>query len=233
MSARTGFPAAPGDTPLPLLPLGPDGIRRAPPRRTCPSARGQHNAPGWRLSTHEVTRGVATCHLVAVPKKTDTALAVPVGGEGGIRTHGAFRLTRSPSARVRPDYATSPNCACPSCWRHRHYSMHPLPPRPEVAPLDLTRGVATCQVVSSPKCTGRVPRCRSRPSSIQPADGSISGGRVGADGVRAKDSDGRGKLVDTGKTLRGKHVASAGLIASRAVKGSRTTKLDRAKASAA
>ena len=29
-------------------------------------------------------------------------------GEGGIRTHGAFRLTRSPGARVRPDYATSP-----------------------------------------------------------------------------------------------------------------------------
>ena len=30
-------------------------------------------------------------------------------GEGGIRTHGALRLTRSPSARTRPDYATSPN----------------------------------------------------------------------------------------------------------------------------
>jgi hypothetical protein len=29
-------------------------------------------------------------------------------GEGGIRTHGALRLTRSPGARVRPDYATSP-----------------------------------------------------------------------------------------------------------------------------
>jgi hypothetical protein len=31
-----------------------------------------------------------------------------LGGEGGIRTHGALRLTRSPGARVRPDYATSP-----------------------------------------------------------------------------------------------------------------------------
>ena len=30
------------------------------------------------------------------------------GGEGGIRTLGALRLTRSPGARVRPDYATSP-----------------------------------------------------------------------------------------------------------------------------
>ena len=30
------------------------------------------------------------------------------GGEGGIRTHGARRLTRSPGARSRPDYATSP-----------------------------------------------------------------------------------------------------------------------------
>ena len=29
-------------------------------------------------------------------------------GEGGIRTHGALRLTRSPGARIRPDYATSP-----------------------------------------------------------------------------------------------------------------------------
>jgi hypothetical protein len=30
------------------------------------------------------------------------------GGEGGIRTHGAFLLTRSPGVRIRPDYATSP-----------------------------------------------------------------------------------------------------------------------------
>ena len=32
-----------------------------------------------------------------------------ISGEGGIRTHGALRLTRSPGVRVRPDYATSPN----------------------------------------------------------------------------------------------------------------------------
>ena len=30
------------------------------------------------------------------------------GGEGGIRTHGTSRYTRSPGARIRPDYATSP-----------------------------------------------------------------------------------------------------------------------------
>ena len=35
-NVRAGEPAAPGDTSLPLLPLGPDGIRRAPPRRTHP-----------------------------------------------------------------------------------------------------------------------------------------------------------------------------------------------------
>ncbi len=33
---------------------------------------------------------------------------IPYGGEGGIRTHGAFLLTRSPGVRIRPDYATSP-----------------------------------------------------------------------------------------------------------------------------
>ena len=36
---RAGVPAAPGDTSLPLLPLGPDGVRRAPPRRTHPDER--------------------------------------------------------------------------------------------------------------------------------------------------------------------------------------------------
>ena len=35
-NVRAGYPAAPGDTFLPLLPFGPDGIRRAPPRRTHP-----------------------------------------------------------------------------------------------------------------------------------------------------------------------------------------------------
>ncbi len=33
---RAGNPAAPGDTSLPLLPFGPDGVRKAPPRRTHP-----------------------------------------------------------------------------------------------------------------------------------------------------------------------------------------------------
>ena len=35
-NVRAGEPVAPGDASLPLLPFGPDGIRRAPPRRTHP-----------------------------------------------------------------------------------------------------------------------------------------------------------------------------------------------------
>jgi len=35
-------------------------------------------------------------------------LAGAKGGEGGIRTLGTLRYTRSPSARDKPDYATSP-----------------------------------------------------------------------------------------------------------------------------
>ena len=31
-----------------------------------------------------------------------------LGGEGGIRTLDTLRYTRSPGARTRPDYATSP-----------------------------------------------------------------------------------------------------------------------------
>jgi hypothetical protein len=46
------------------------------------------------------------CILIDLSK--DTAFAVSRGGEGGIRTHGAFQLTRFPGERVRPDYATSP-----------------------------------------------------------------------------------------------------------------------------
>ncbi len=40
------------------------------------------------------------------------------GGEGGIRTLGAFLLTRSPGARIRPDYATSPSVADYTIPRH-------------------------------------------------------------------------------------------------------------------
>jgi len=36
---RAGNPAAPGYTSLPLLPLGSDGVRRAPPRRTHPDGK--------------------------------------------------------------------------------------------------------------------------------------------------------------------------------------------------
>jgi hypothetical protein len=40
-------------------------------------------------------------------------LRSPESGEGGIRTRGTLRYTRSPGVRIRPDYATSPNNA----WR--------------------------------------------------------------------------------------------------------------------
>jgi hypothetical protein len=35
------------------------------------------------------------------------------GGEGGIRTLDTLRYTRSPGARTRPDYATSPSVTGP------------------------------------------------------------------------------------------------------------------------
>ena len=35
---RAGLPVTPEETSLPLLPLGPDGVRRAPPHRTRPNA---------------------------------------------------------------------------------------------------------------------------------------------------------------------------------------------------
>jgi hypothetical protein len=113
-------PAAPGDFPLPLLPPGPDGVRRAPPRRTRPNARSQHNAPVLWMSTRVRPRPLAPNRVAASGDgRSDTALAVSGGGEGGIRTRGAFRLTRSPGARVRPDYATSPRFAGPGQGRHR------------------------------------------------------------------------------------------------------------------
>ena len=40
-SVRVGTPAAPGGALLPLLPLGPDGFRKSPPRRTHPDAIAQ------------------------------------------------------------------------------------------------------------------------------------------------------------------------------------------------
>ena len=53
--------------------------------------------------------------VVNLPLKTTS-------GEGGIRTHGALRLTRSPGARTRPDYATSPLIPPPWCsWRRKLY----------------------------------------------------------------------------------------------------------------
>ncbi len=124
-SERPGrHPAAPGDSSLPLLPLGPDGVRRAPPRRTRPSARGQHTALPSSLSTRKPRRRDRWwSDVVSCRQEIDTARAVSAGGEGGIRTHGALRLTRFPSARVRPDYATSPRFAGPLRGRRRDYSM--------------------------------------------------------------------------------------------------------------
>ena len=55
---RAGNPAAPGGSPLPLLPLGPDGVRRSPPRRTHPDAR---------LEDNPRTRG---CQPLAEPHRT-------------------------------------------------------------------------------------------------------------------------------------------------------------------
>jgi len=45
LNARAGLPAAPGGFFLPLLPLGPDGVRRPPPRRTRPDVPLEHNRP--------------------------------------------------------------------------------------------------------------------------------------------------------------------------------------------
>ena len=39
-NARAGNPAAPGISSLPMLPFGPDGVRRVPPRRTHPGMFG-------------------------------------------------------------------------------------------------------------------------------------------------------------------------------------------------
>ncbi len=103
MSVQIGTPTAPGDPFVPLLPLGPDGVGRSPPRRTHPDAPREHTLPA-----NECQRLHPFFPGSPVPESNDTAMAVSAGGEGGIRTHGALRLTRSPGARVRPDYATSP-----------------------------------------------------------------------------------------------------------------------------
>ncbi len=47
------------------------------------------------------------------------------GGEGGIRTHDTFRYTRSPGARTRPDYATSPGYTSGAALRRSHYKGSP------------------------------------------------------------------------------------------------------------
>jgi len=109
----------------------------------------------------------------------------------------------------------------------------PRLPRPEATPLDLTRGVATCQVVSYPKCTGRLTRCRSRPPSIHPADGTNSGCSAGPAGIRPKDAYGGDNMVCTGNTSRVEHPASASPTITMAAQRARTSRLDRAMASGA
>jgi hypothetical protein len=234
VSARTGFPAAPGGTPLPLLPLGPDGVRRAPPRRTCPSARGQHTAPGCRLSTHggdTWRRHVSPPFLL--PKRTTPLARCQLAERVGFEPTEPFG-SRALQARAL-DQTTQPLHAGPALRSGGNgiIACAPRLPRPEAAPLDLTRGVATCQVVSSPKCTGRVTRCRSRPPSIHPADGSNSGCSVGPAGIRPKDADGGGNMVCTGNTSREEHPASASPTITRAAQRARTSRPDRATASAA
>ncbi len=44
-------------------------------------------------------------------------------GEGGIRTHGTLRYSRSPGARIRPDYATSPSV--PYLGKEYYTRTHP------------------------------------------------------------------------------------------------------------
>ena len=107
-NVRAGTPAAPGVIPLPLLPFGPDGVRRSPLHRTHPDKR---RITRWEAGVNAVDDAFSA-QVKEGLRKEDTADArCPIGGEGGIRTHGAFRLTRSPGARVRPDYATSPICS--------------------------------------------------------------------------------------------------------------------------
>jgi hypothetical protein len=47
MSIRTGNPAAPRGTTLPLLPFGPDGVRKFLPRRTHPELALKDTPGGW------------------------------------------------------------------------------------------------------------------------------------------------------------------------------------------
>jgi len=46
MRIRIGTPAAPEDDALPLLPSGPDGVRRASPRRTHPDTQADYTMQG-------------------------------------------------------------------------------------------------------------------------------------------------------------------------------------------
>ena len=50
-----------------------------------------------------------SCEIIINGDARKKPLCGASGGEGGIRTHGTLRYTRSPSARDKPDYATSPH----------------------------------------------------------------------------------------------------------------------------
>jgi hypothetical protein len=61
---RAGNPAAPGDTSLPLLPLGPGGVRKAPPRRTHPDG----------ASILDVSEAVNSLGFCAILQKGDGSM---------------------------------------------------------------------------------------------------------------------------------------------------------------
>ncbi len=87
------LPVSPEGSSVPLLPFGSDGVWKSPPHWPYPEANLRISCA--ERDVNAVERRIL-CHDAII------------GGEGGIRTHGALRLTRSPGARVRPDYATSP-----------------------------------------------------------------------------------------------------------------------------
>jgi len=74
---RAGNPAAPGDTPLPLLPLGPDGIRKAPPRRThpdCASIPDVKADVNRRYESREWKAGFFPTSLICLKRVLDGSL---------------------------------------------------------------------------------------------------------------------------------------------------------------
>ena len=115
-------PGGPGTQPR--IPLRAGGVN-AGVGRLLVKTNGMHLAGPRRR-----TRPAATCREWPGPWTAPTRGSQRSGGEGGIRTHGASRLTRSPGARVRPDYATSPwthlSCQWAGGLYHRDRIRSPL-----------------------------------------------------------------------------------------------------------